>query len=362
MTVDQIKQANGLSGDLIRAGQTLKIPPPTARAQTPPAKADISAPKSKAKPARQETEAELNHVRLQVFLDREQFSSGPITDKPTATFGKVKFLYQSIYADAKDDAALAEKAKAAVGEIFAHYELKREDFRFIAPPRAETAVSGRASRSKAAPVRSLAFSATPILTKSSLGHERLIASPMLAYRSPWEFVAERFHCSEAYLRALNSSLPAVPGIGAEFRVPNVIPFEIEKALEEPLQPQADSENPITAAIEGLSAVEYLSQGFACGGLSLVDSSTGFAWAWDVDDSWRDPASAPGNPTGGVEGSLQKPGPLFGSSTPTPTPMPIKPKLASEQFLAAGPRNPAGIIWIDLAKSDSPVPLRTVCTE
>ena len=73
---------------------------------------------------------------------------------------------------------------------------------------------------------------------------------MLAYRSPWEFVAERFHCSEAYLRALNSSLPAVPGIGAQFRVPNVIPFEIEKALEEPLQPQADPEIPLPLPSKG----------------------------------------------------------------------------------------------------------------
>ena len=53
---------------------------------------------------------------------------------------------------------------------------------------------------------------------------------------------------------------------------------------------------------------------------------------------------------------KKPGPMFGSSTPTPTPIPIKPKLVSEQLLAAGPRNPAGVIWIDLAKSDSPDPL------
>ena len=120
VTVDQIKQANGLGSDLIRAGQTLKIPPPAPRPQRPPAGADIVAPNSKAdKPARQETEAELNHVRLQVFLDREQFSSGPITGKPTATFAKVKFLYQSNRADAKDDAALEEKAKAAVGEVFA---------------------------------------------------------------------------------------------------------------------------------------------------------------------------------------------------------------------------------------------------
>jgi LysM repeat protein/lipoprotein-anchoring transpeptidase ErfK/SrfK len=356
VTVDQIKQANGLRSDLIRAGETLKIPPPAPRAQTPPVKAEISTPKSKAaKPARGETEAELNHVRLQVFLDREQFSSGPITGKSTATFGKVKFLYQSNHVDAKDDVALAEKAKAAVSDVFAHYELKREDFRYISPPRAETAVSGRASRSRAAPA-SGRTSGSPIASKSSPAYERLIASPMLAYRSPWEFVAERFHCSEAYLRALNSSLPAVPGIGAQFRVPNVIPFEIEKALEEPLQPQGDPENPVTAAIEGLSQLNIYRKGtlVAVFPLSIARPGLRGRGTWTIlsaiprprlatrQEEWREVS--------------KKPGPLFGSSTPTPTPIPIKPKLASEQFLAPGPRNPTGIIWIDLAKADSPDPL------
>jgi lipoprotein-anchoring transpeptidase ErfK/SrfK len=51
-----------------------------------------------------------------------------------------------------------------------------------------------------------------------------------------------------------------------------------------------------------------------------------------------------------------PAPLFGSSTPTPTPTRPKRGLATEQFLPAGPRNPVGIIWIDLANSDSPEPL------
>jgi LysM repeat protein/lipoprotein-anchoring transpeptidase ErfK/SrfK len=356
VTVDQIKQANGLSSDLIRAGDTLKIPPPAPRAQTAPARADSTAPKSvSSKPARQESEVEVNHVRVQVFLDREQFSPGPITGKPTATFGKVKFLYQSTHADAKDDLALAEKAKAAVSEVFAQYELKREDFRFIAPPRAETAVSARASRSKAAGV-SGRTSGAPALKKPSLDYERLIASPMLAYRSPWEFVAERFHCSEAYLRALNSNLPAVPGIGAQFRVPNVIPFEIEGALEEPLQPQADPENPITAAIEGLSQLNIYRKGtlIAVFPLSIARPDLRGRGTWKIlgaiprprlatrQEEWREVA--------------KKPAPLFGSSTPTPTPAPLKPRLASEQFLPPGPRNPAGIIWIDLAKSDGPDPL------
>ena len=296
----------------------------------------------------------MNHLRLQVFLDREQFSSGPITGKPTATFAKVKFLYQSNRADAKDDAALEEKAKAAVGEVFAQYELKREDFRFIAPPRAETASSARTSRSRTA--TSARPSGSPVLNKSPGGYERLIASSMLAYRSPWEFVAERFHCSETYLRALNSSLPAVPGIGAQFRVPNVIPFEIEKALQEPLQPQVDPENPITAAIEGLSQLNVYRQGtlVAVFPLSIARPGLRGRGTWTIvgaipcprlatrQEPWREVS--------------KKPGPMFGSSTPTPTPIPIKPKLVSEQLLAAGPRNPAGVIWIDLAKSDSPDPL------
>ena len=356
VTVPQIKQANGLSSDLIRAGQTLKIPPPAPRVQASPARADLATPQSTAgKPARQETEAELNHVRLQVFLDREQFSSGPITGKPTTTFGKVKFLYQSSHADAKDDAALGEKAKAAMSEVFSQYELKREDFRFIAPPRAETVVSARASRARAALATSRP-SASPLLNKSAPAYERLIASPMLAYRSSWEFVAERFHCSETYLRALNSSLPAVPGIGAQFRVPNVIPFEIEKALQEPLQPQADPVNLITAAIEGLSQLNIYRQGLlvAVFPLSIARPSLRGRGTWTIlgaiprprlatrQEAWREVS--------------KRPGPLFGSSTPTPTPTPIKPKLASDQFLAAGPRSPAGVIWIDLAKSDSPDPL------
>ena len=356
VTVDQIKQANGLSGDLIRAGQSLKIPPPAPRAQAPPPRADISAPKSRAaKPARQESEVELNHVRLQVFLDREQFSSGPITGKPTVTFGKVKFLYQSNHPDAKDDATLAEKAKAALSEVFAQYELKREDFRFIAPPRAETVPSGRASRSRTAPA-SGPPSGSPAPNKSSPGYERLIASPMLAYRSPWEFVAERFHCSEAYLRALNSGLPAVPGIGAQFRVPNVIAFEIEKALEEPLQPQANPENPITAAIEGLSQLNIYRKGtlVAVFPLSIARPGLRGRGTWTILGPIPRPRLATRQE--GWREVSKKPGPLFGSSTPTPTPLPIKPKLASEQFLAAGPRNPAGIIWIELAKSDSPDPL------
>src|SRR5262249_33932875 len=43
-------------------------------------------------------------------------------------------------------------------------------------------------------------------------------------------------------------------------------------------------------------------------------------------------------------------------TPVPTPSPTKTALSPEQYLAAGPRNPVGILWINLAKSNSTEPL------
>jgi lipoprotein-anchoring transpeptidase ErfK/SrfK len=44
------------------------------------------------------------------------------------------------------------------------------------------------------------------------------------------------------------------------------------------------------------------------------------------------------------------------ATPEPTSPPAKTMLSSEQYLAAGPRNPVGILWINLAKSKSTEPL------
>jgi lipoprotein-anchoring transpeptidase ErfK/SrfK len=155
---------------------------------------------------------------------------------------------------------------------------------------------------------------------------------------------------------LNKDLPAVPPIGAEFRVPNVIPFEIEKALNEPLQPKADPNNPITAAVEGLSQLNIYRQGTLIAVYPLSSARPGLRGrgTWTIlgaipwprlatrQEEWRE--------------SARKPAPLFGSSTPTPTPAPVRRVLASEQFLPPGPRNPVGVVWIDLAKSDSPEPL------
>jgi LysM repeat protein/lipoprotein-anchoring transpeptidase ErfK/SrfK len=346
VTVAQIKELNALKSDTIRIGQSLRIPGVAQRSVvSPPLQAEgvPSASQQLPEPALAGTEAgpELEGVRLQVFLDRELFSAGPITAKPGPAFQKVKFLYQSTHEDAKDDASLGAKALAAVRSVFTRYTLKLEDFRFIAPPKAQTVDPKRPAAA---------------LQQVTISYEQLTESPMLAYRTSWEFVAERFHCQESYLRQLNSRLPAMPGIGAEFRVPNVIPFEIEKALDEPLQPQADPQNPVTAAVIGRSQLNIYRGGTLVAVMPLSPARPDLygRGSWTILDpvprprlatfqeEWKEPA--------------RRPAPLYGSSTPQPTPSPFKPKLSSEQYLAAGPRNPAGILWINLAKSNSPDPL------
>ncbi|HEY5706906.1 MAG TPA: LysM peptidoglycan-binding domain-containing protein [Terrimicrobiaceae bacterium] len=356
VTVAQIKELNGLKDDKIRIGQILRIPP--AAPQTPPSQSPNTPSVTKEKQARSsksssETAAELENVRLQVFLDREQFSAGPITGKPGPAFRKVLFLYQSTHEDAKDDPSLEAKARAVVNQVFTSYTLKPEDFRFIAPPRAETVDAKQSAVS--APVHLGKTGPSAILEASRL-YRQLTASSMLAYRTPWEFVAERFHCGEFFLRSLNDKLPPTPGIGAEFRVPNVIPFEIEKAFDEPLQPQVDPQKPVTAAVIGLSQLNIYRAGQLVAVMPMSPARPGLhgRGSWTILDVIPRPRLATFQEE--WKGQTSRAAPLYGSSTPQPAATPFKPRLSSEQFLAAGPRNPAGVFWVNLAKSNSKDPL------
>ena len=360
VTVAQIKEFNGLKDDKIRIGQMLKIPAVAEPSATqPPSQSvniteDKSTKPSGARPS-SETGAELENVRLQVFLDREHFSAGPIVGKPGPAFKKVLFIYQNTHEDAKDDAALGAKARAAVVDVFTRYRLKAEDFRFIAPPKAELVDSKRPPSASSPRLRKTAIG-SPDIPEMSQTYEQLTASSMLAYRTPWEFVAERFHCSESYLRTLNDKLPAIPERGTEFRVPNVIPFEIEKAFDEPLQPQADPQNPVTAAVVGLSQLNIYRSGALVAVMPMSPARPGLRGrgTWTILDAIPRPRLATLQEE--WKEQTKKAGQLYGSSTPQPMPSPFKPKLSSEQYLAAGPRNPAGIVWINLAKSDSKEPL------
>jgi LysM repeat protein len=329
-SVEQLKQVNGLTNNLIRIGQELTIPPPLP----PPPPAPHGGPH--AKPA-----DNLETLTLQVFLDREQFSSGPINGQRTPAFERVRQLYQDAHADAHEPAALIQKAKRVVPEPLTTYTLAPEDFRFIAPPKAQP-LEAKSSRKNAK-----AFS----LPKPT--YADLSAARMLAYRSPWEFVAERFHCDERYLRALNPQLPAVPPLGATFHVPNVIPFAIERSLLPPLQPAANPREPVTAAITNLSLLEISRGGRVVAAMPLSIARPGLRGkgSWAILDAIprptletrREPLVKAAPPTR-----------IFGRDTPTPTPAPTP--IPPPEFLRPGPRNPVGILWINLAKDAASPPL------
>jgi LysM repeat protein/lipoprotein-anchoring transpeptidase ErfK/SrfK len=356
LTVSQLQSFNGLKGDTIRIGQKLKIPTVAeVSAMAPPVKKHKSkeTPEAKSTP---EAGTELDKLMLQVFLDREQFSAGPIVGDPGPPLTKVQLLYQSTHEDAKDDASLGVKAKAAVANVFTQYKLKAEDFRFIAPPKAETVEAKPTPPSSPPRLGKPTARSHAIVKKVPLTYEDLISMPMLAYRTPWEFVSERFHCQESYLRKLNEKLPAIPTIGTEFRVPNVVPFEIEKAFEAPIQPEADPKHPVTAAVIGLSQLNIYQDGALVAVLPVSPARPGLHGrnSWQILDviphprlaTFQKPRNAP----------PQKAGSPVPITSPEPTPPSAETDLAKKEYLAAGPRNPVGIFWINLAKSNTTEPL------
>jgi len=358
MTVSQIKAVNGLKDDKIRIGQILKIPTlAELSAMTPPV--DKHKPSETPEPRLSpDSGIELDKLRLQIFLDREQFSAGPIVGEPGPNFTRILLLYQSTHEDAKDDASLEAKAQAVVANVFTHYKLKAEDFRFIAPPRAETIDAKPTPASAHMRPRKLTSHSPAIagVPPTPPTYKQLTAMSMLAYRTPWEFVAERFHCQESYLRTLNVKLPSRPGIGTEFRVPNVVPFELEKAFDEPLQPQADPNNPVTAAVIGLSQLNIYKGGALIAALPMSPARPGLHGrnSWTILDVIPRPRLATFQKLRNEQ--TQKAGSSYASASPEPTASSIQTVLPSEEYLAAGPRNPVGILWINLAKSTSTEPL------
>ncbi len=367
MAAWQLKQFNELKDDRIQIGQVLRIPTPgellTLIPPPPPPppepKKEVAGKAKKAKPVEVpepdpwidpggELQQELENVRLQVFLDREMFSPGMIDGKAGPMFLKICEIYQRTHADAADPAMLKAKAEAVVKDPYTKYILRADDFKFIKTPKVEpvTHRSGKSSATgkKNAKIEIPAPKATTI--------DDLVAVDFLGYTSAWEFVAERFHCDEAFLRDINPQLKAVPAVGTEFQVPNVFPFEIETALEAPLQPAADPQKPVTAAVVLLSRLEISREGKIIAVMPLTTARPGLRGRdkWTVLDAIPQPRLA----TKREPREAPKPQPAAAVDV-TPPPA-IEPPLEKEQYLAPGPNNPLGILWINLAKSGSPDPL------
>ena len=347
MSIDQLKQFNALKDDRIVIGQTLRIPTPgelLAMAPPPQPAAKPEGGKKKEKPAEEPApnvlsyeQFELEIVLMQVFLDREMFSAGAIDGRSGPMFQKVSEIYQKTRPDAADPDRLKAKALEVVKQPYTKYTLRAEDFRFIRWTGDKAAPSGK-KRTKSAS----SPQAAPRVT-----YQELADSGFLCYQNPWEFVAERFHCDESFLRYLNLKLGEVPKVGSVFKVPNVIPFEIENALNAPLQPAADPANPVAAVVVGLTRLEISQGGKLIAVIPLASARPGLRGrgTWTVLDAIPQPALA----------TRREPRetPKLGSDPATGSTAPV---LETDQLLAPGPNNPVGVVWIQLAKAGTNEPL------
>lgn len=368
MTAAQLKQFNNLKNDLIHIGQVLRIPTPgelltLVPPPPPPEPKQQSSRKKKSNKAVPvpepepeldpggEAQEELDNVRLQVFLDREMFSPGMIDGKAGATFLKTCEIYQRTHPDAAAPGRLKAKAEATLKEPYTRYVLRADDFKFIKPPKDEPVVAPAKESSSARKKASKPDTSAP---PPPAMIDELIAADFLGYTSAWEFVAERFHCDEAFLQHINPQLKGTPVVGSEFQVPNVIPFEIETALDAPLQPAADPQKPVTAAVVLVSRLEISREGKLIAVMPLKSARPGLSGRdkWTVLDAIPQPRMA----TKREPREIPKPRPASASDViANPEPV-IAPPLDREQYLAPGPNNPVGIIWINLAKSGSTDPL------
>jgi lipoprotein-anchoring transpeptidase ErfK/SrfK len=342
-TVAQLRAANGLKSDTIRVGDILRIPTidECIALGLPPE------PPRPAQPAKQSNQpgapagVDWETLLVQVFLDRENFSFGPIDARPGAGFQKLAYLYQMYRGGSASD-----DARAAVRNITASYRLRPSDFRFIAPPKAEIKSpepppAGKSPKKPPKPTDHAKEPPAPV-------YGEMTSSPMLAYRSPWEFVAERFHCDEKLLRALNPTVRPVPPADTEFVVPNVVPFEIEKAFVPPIQPVLGPGHVVTAVIVDISRIEIFLNDRLVAIFPVASARPGLRGRgmWRVLDAIPRPRLVT------LREPRDPPKPV--STFYTGESAPAKPEvLDAPEYLPAGPNNPAGIIWINLAKTDPP---------
>jgi lipoprotein-anchoring transpeptidase ErfK/SrfK len=149
-------------------------------------------------------------TRLQIFLDNSDFGPGKIDGQMGEFFRKALLHYKRAHG-MPETGAVDSWLFDQVPQTFTTYTVKEEDLKLIG-----TVPTSHAEQAKL---------------------------KWLPYTSLLEFVAERYHSAEAYIRKLN------PGkklddlrSGDVVNVPNVLPFEVEKFTEGKVPP-----NPAFAA-------------------------------------------------------------------------------------------------------------------
>jgi lipoprotein-anchoring transpeptidase ErfK/SrfK len=138
-------------------------------------------------------------TRLQIFLDNSDFGPGKIDGKMGEFFRKALISYKHAHLMPKTG-AVDSWLLDQVPVTYTTYTIKEDDLKFIGP--------------------------------LPTAHAEQAKLKALLYGSLLEFVAERYHSAESYIQKLN------PGKnwdhlqpGDALKVPNVLPFEIEKITE-----------------------------------------------------------------------------------------------------------------------------------
>ena len=145
-------------------------------------------------PSKKDTETIL---RLQIFLDESNFGPGKIdgqmgqfTRKAVAHYNYSKGIeYNNYY-------KVINESENQIKDLYATYAIKKQDLTYIG--------------------------------ELSLEPEEQSKFEYMYYRSVLEFVAERFHSDEKFIRKINPNIEwATITTGTEVKVPNITPFQIE---------------------------------------------------------------------------------------------------------------------------------------
>lgn len=331
VTVDQLKLFNQIKRDVIVVGQTLRIPSladikimaPPSPPPAPKAKAKSNEP-PKAVPVEEDNKLATKRplpsaasttariVLMQAYLDRKGFSAGPIDGTDGPLYDSAVRSYENEHpGELTYEMGQVPAVLRDMGGAYTDFQLRREDLRWIAP---EKPVQ-RNKKSRNAP------------PEPGITLEELTSAEFLPYRNVWEFIAERYHCSESFLRRINPAVKSPVTIGTLFFVPNVIPFEIENAFTDPLQPPADPSNPVTASVISNTRMEIRRSGKLIANLPISVARPGLR----------------GRGTWKILEAIPRPKMTTQGAPEAPTPMTLPP----------GPNNPVGLVWINLAKSKEP---------
>jgi lipoprotein-anchoring transpeptidase ErfK/SrfK len=236
-------------------------------------------------------------VKLQIFLDNNYFGPGKIDGRMGEFFGKALVHYKRSHGMA-ETGAVDQSLIDQVPEAYTSY---------VIPPEAENFVGPTASK--------------PSEQSKLKG---------MKYGSLWEFIAERYHSAEDFLKKLNPGVNMEQlKVGDTVKVPNVLPFKIED-LHEGFAPA----NPAYANRK-----------------VFIDTKEHFLLIYDDKTLVAEFPITPGSTTLPAPLGLWK---ILGIAT-LPTfrhdEGVLNHGVKSDQFfnLPPGPNNPVGILWIGLNK-------------